>query len=255
MSKHHLKGFLTFLLFLFFSSCKTTKNIYFAYKVDTYAINSLKRFVTSSRVISFGDYLFEFRIRTNFRDTLHGETGTISTFVYFDTIGVYLLSSNEKVFYEFDTFAPKNSIIKTGIRSKKEFGHHFSDSDSIYTDQDSIEPFIIIDTLINNIQCSYTKLIPTKKNNDSVEIRLTLVKNKNFNSLYRIGGFKFPDKEYCIVGYSAYSLKKNEGFVQELNALRPLTELEKDICENMVVKSKACIVDTIKEYTTKDKLH
>lgn len=255
MSKHHLKGFLTFLLFLFFLSCKTTKNIYFAYKVDTYAIDSLKRFVTSSRVISFGDYLFEFRISTNFSDTLQGETGTISTFVYFDTIGVYLLRSKEKVFYEFDTFALKNSLIKTGMRSKKEFGHRFPDSDTISTDQDSIEPFIIVDTLINNIQCSYTKLNPIKKNNDSVEIKMTLFKNKNFNSLYKIGGFKFPDKDYCIVGYSAYSPKKKAGFVQELNALRPLTELEKNICENMVIKSRSCIVDTIKGVNSKDKLH
>jgi hypothetical protein len=92
-----------------------------------------------------------------------------------------------------------------------------------------------------------------KATEDYNEMKIIMIKKPNFNSLNKIGGAVFPDKDYCIVGIDVYSFKGNDGFVQEIDALRPLTEKENSICKSMIAKTKLAVTDTIKGFSFKEK--
>lgn len=230
------------------SGCKIPKNLFFSYKVDSYSTDTTKHLLTSSSLISYGDHLFEFKMRTNIKSVIHGEADSVTSSIDYDTTGVYLLSGKNKLYFEFDTFTIKNKIVKAGKLSEKEFGQKYPASDSVFSATGiTSDP---ADTVINNINCSYVVIVSKNTNaEDSVEVKMILIKNPNLNSLYKIGGAKFADKDYCIVGYDFYSYKNKEGFVQEMADLRPLTKKEQKICESMIIKSKAHIVDTVKPKT------
>ncbi len=235
----------SFLVVLFLYCCKMPKEVYYSYKVNSYAIDTTKRLVTSNNLISFGDYLFEFNVKINIKNELLFESGGVKSSIEYDTVSVYLLQNNNLYYYELDTFSIKNKVIKTGKLWEKLYGQHFDSSDLV---QSKSSPYIFpVDTVINNIQCYYATVNRANKNSgDYNEIKIILIKKEKFNSLNKIGGAVFPDKGYCIVGIDAYSFKNNDGFVQEIEALRPLTEKEKRICESMISRSKSAVIDTIK---------
>ena len=229
----------TILLFQFFYSCNTSKEIYYSYKVDSYTIDTVKRFFASSSLISYGDYLLEFKKRTNISDVVYGETGAVTSSSNYDTTGIYLLSSTNGMYFLFDTFALKNEIIKTGKLTDKEYGVRLTSTGNQIPTETVIYKTIPLDTIINNIKCFYIDIISKNKNtNDSFAQRVILIKSVNFNSLYRINGTKFIDTNYCIVGVQVYNLKQKQGYLEELDLLRPLTDKEKKICESMVKKIK-----------------
>lgn len=238
------------LVIFFLYGCKGANEIYYSYKSNWYAYDTEKRFITSNSLISYGDYLFEFKKRTNLEDGFRGESDSVTSTIHFDTIGVYLLGGKNRLYYEFDTFAFENKIVKAGKLSEKKFGQLYPDPIS----SEEIGYSAPVDTVINNIICFYSTVVPRNRNAiDSTVVKVILLKKPNFNSLYKIGGGEYPDKDYCIVGFSAYSFKNNDGFVQEVDALRPLTEKEKSICKSMLMKTKAAVVDTIRGVTLRDK--
>lgn len=227
------------LLVQFLYSCKTSKEIYYSYKVDSYTIDTVKRLFASSSLISYGDYLFEFKKRTNIREVLHGETGAITSSTDYDTTGVYLLSNTDGMYYQFDTFALKNEISKTGKLADKEFGVRLTSPNNHDTTETVMYKTIPLDTIINNIKCFYVDIVSKNKSaNDSINQRVILIKSAGFNSVYRINGAKFIDNDYCIVGVYFYNLNQKQGFLEELDSLLPLSDKEKNICESMVKKTK-----------------
>lgn len=245
-------GLITILIIQLLYGCKISKEIYYSYKSNWYSIDTVKRFVTSSSLISYGDYLLEFIRETNIKNELIGESGIITSSVCYDTTGVYLLGDEKRVYYEFDTFAIENKIVKVGKLSEKSLGQLYPDSDSMAGEE--IIYSNPVDTVINNITCFYSTVASRNKNReDSIGVKVILLKKPKFNSLYKIGGGEFPDKDYCIVGFYTYFFKGSGGAVQEVDALRPLTEKEKRICESMISRSKSVNIDTIKGLTSKNK--
>ena len=239
---NNLIGFLIIAEFLY--GCTTSKEIYYSYRVNTYTIDTVKHFIYSDNLISYSDYLFEFRNRMNVNRTVNG--GFDSTSISYDTIGVYLLSgTTNKLYYEFDTFALKNKVVKIGILTDKQFGYKFTLPAHQSTSDVSFTP--PKKKVINNIDCFITQIFSNNKTeNDSMNVEMVLIKNETFNSLYKMNGVKFTDSNYCIVGLHIFFLKKKESFLQDIESMKPLTEKEKDICANMIKKSKLCVVDTIK---------
>ena len=223
--------------------CTTPKEIFYSYKVNTYTTGPVKQFIYSNNLISYGDYLFEFKDRENRNRIVDSHSDT--TYIHYDTIGVYLLFRIDKLYYEFDTFTLKNEVVKIGRLTEKEFGFKFSPTvTNSYADFSFTPPKHII---INNINCFITEIVPSKKiEDDSIKQELILIKNTKFNSLYKMNGIKFTDNNYCIVGFHIYDLNKKQGLLQEIESMRPLTDKEKAICESMIKKSKSAIVDTIK---------
>ncbi len=222
----------SFLISCFIYSSCGPKEIFFSYKIERYSIDSLKRPISSSDLISYGDYLLEFRKRMNVINIQHGNKITEQQ-VNYDTISVYLLSEKSKMYYEFDTFSFDSKIKEKGKLADKKHGVGFSDSISVSAgDEIFSSP---AETTLNNITCFITK-ITKPGNKDSIEQKMLLIKSKKFNSVYNINGIKFTDNNYCIVGFYVYDAKKKEGFSEEINAMRPLTKKEKKICEMMVEK-------------------
>ena len=75
-------------------SCNTSRNVYYAYSTATYTVDTTKTLLGYDRLISYGDYLFEFKTEVQFNRHLYGD-GRDSMFIEYETIGVYLLSSAE----------------------------------------------------------------------------------------------------------------------------------------------------------------
>lgn len=69
-----------------------------------------------------------------------------------------------------------------------------------------------------------------KTNYDTIKQEAVLIKNKKFNSLYKMDGIKFTDSNYCIVGFNIYDLKNKQNFLQEIESMNPLTKKQKYIC-------------------------
>lgn len=166
---------------------------------------------------------------------MHGDEEPVNSIMY-DTIGVYLVSGKDQLYYEFDSFALKSKIIKHGPLSEKGSGVNLSpvkktdSSDTYYGPTEEV--------LINGIPCFYSSIISKKESAaDTVEQKVVLIKNEHLNSLYKIKGVEFTNKEYCIVGIDQHLLTQNESLVEEIKNLRPLTANEKKICSTMLKAS------------------
>lgn len=235
------------LILLFLYGCKTMPNSFYSYKVSTYTIDSVKHLLTTRSLVSFGDYLFEFRNRIKINSLKHGNDEEIVTSFKIDTISVYLMSNKSPFYFEFDTFELRAKIVQTGILTDKPFGVRFTLNSNNTGNKKNLRYSPPEKIIMNGVNCFYSEI--SQKDNgdgDSVRVKLLLVKNKNFNSIYKLNGESFSDNNYCIVGLDIYDFNRKQGLSEVIDALHPLTEKEKSICESMVQKSKTCITDTIK---------
>lgn len=214
-------------------SCSASKENYYSYKINNYyLIENLKTIYSSSSLISYGNYLFEFRNRLNISETIKGEVKKSSQF--YDTLGVYLMTTNKKVYYEFDKFSKNGKLIKNGNLEEKPTGVKFSFKSADTTASNFIYSFPRKE-IINNIDCFTTEVVPTlKTKQDSIIHKMILIKNPKFNSLFKVNGMNFTDKNFCIVGFTYFNKNTNQTFAQEIEAILPLTESQKKVCEQLV---------------------
>ena len=236
----------TISVLCFLYSCKTTKDLFYSYKTNFYTVDTGKHLFFSNSLISYGDYVLEFRTQTTIKGDLDIESQKTTSSVTEDTIGVYLLGSKNELYYEFNTFTVHNKVVQIGKLVNKPYGENFEPKDEKIYSTFEFRP--LKQTTINNIKCYYSEIFlkNDKAANDTLKMKMLLVKNAKLNSLYKVNGAKYTDKNYCIVGMNLYYINQKQSLVEEIDALRPLTKKEKDICENMVLKSKTCVTDTIK---------
>ena len=229
------KNFLwLFVLTGFFGSCTASKENYYSYNVDRYTVDSANHMFGFSSLLSYGNYLFEYKITTHFNTVINGPDKPVESVVY-DTTGIYLLSGKSKQYCEFDTFAMQSKIISKGPFSAKPTGAGVSpvvkttaDSSGAYYGPPQV-------TSMNHIQCYYSHISYKDQTlKDSIDQGALIIKNKNFNSLYKIRGIEFTDTAYCVIGFRITRLLKGDGFVEQINNLRRLTEKEIRICKRMV---------------------
>jgi hypothetical protein len=230
-----------FVVFALLASCGTAQQVFYTYKVDSYYMGQSKEQFTTSHVISCGDYLVEFRMRTNYKDSAIAKDGEIrlaGRVVTYDTLGVYLLTPDRR-YFEFDTFTVNANMRRQGPIADKEFGIKpvaASPEANKEADATGKKPTYspLVDTVINNIACYYTDEVRNKS--DSFGIRVYLVKNKQLTSIYKLLGGKWPNGEYCIVGMQAYLYEGGDGHTERIAELRPLTTTERKICESLITK-------------------
>jgi hypothetical protein len=190
---------------------------------------------TTNYVISYGDYMIEFNVRTNSRTKMVSNEITDQQ-IFDDTASVFLLSGKTESYWEFDRFYSKNKIIEKGPWSEKKFGLKLTKAvkDSVFQTPTFYQ--IEKDTSINNITIYPINVRNKETIGDAVTQKLLTIKNKKMNSLYKIMGYGIPDKRYCMVGIIAVDESKKQGLIQTINDLRPLTQIEIKICESMVKK-------------------
>jgi hypothetical protein len=223
---------------LLLNACVATKKMFYSYETNWYSIDSAKHLISPTRVISYGDYMFEFKIRTNINTEIYPNPDSVVSSTSYDTIGVYLISKEKQNFFEFDTFDLKSNIVKSGKWTEKETGTSLKSLEKDLRPNNSANFSSQRDTIINNILCFYSSTFSKKSDGDTIEEKLISVKNRYLNSLYKIQGMKFEDDSFCIVGFSFFDPKSKEMSYQDINNLRLLTEKERQICESMVRKAK-----------------
>jgi hypothetical protein len=246
MFRYFSVSLFTFTVFALLASCGTAQRVFYSYKVDGYYMGGQydnKRF-SNSHVISCGDYMVEFNVKTNFNDTAiahKGEINLVGSGVTFDTLSVYLLTPNWQ-YVEFDTFSLNAKVLGKGGLSEKPFGvkpQRPKPADKA-SDTTSKKPTYspLADTVINNIPCYYADQVRGKNDvQDTVGLRVYLVKNKQLNSIYKLLGGKWPNTEYCMVGLQPFFYENGAVYTERIANLRPLTTTERNICESLIRKA------------------
>jgi hypothetical protein len=226
-----------FIVIAMLNSCKYTNKVFYSYTSINYDVGGGKKenLQITSKLISYDECLFEFKIRKNTNDTVFMESNKKISSVSYDTNGVYLLPYKANRYFEFDTFALNNTIIKTGNITDKELGQKFpayNDTSLNYyknkTPKDTTiygQHYFYVDSLLKN-----------KDGADSVLSKLLLFKNRNFISNYKMGLANFNDKEYCPVGYHVFYYEKKVELLGIIEDMRPLTKEENKICASMLKK-------------------
>jgi hypothetical protein len=231
------------VIVLLFCGCKSSKGIYYSYKVGTYSIGTEKSFLYSDDLITYEDYLFEFEKLVRNRREIHGNSDT--TYTSYDTTGVYLLSGIDSLYFLFDTFALKNQIVGIGGIKDKPSGIKFKSAET------KSSPDVIFTTpkkvLVNNIRCFVARIVSKQPAQDSIEQKIFLIKNKHFNSLYKIYGIQYPENKYCIIGIQITNLMNNVSFLQQIESMKPLSEKQKEICAGMIRKAKLSVLDSVRK--------
>ena len=232
------KDLLTLIfIFLFFcTSCISLKKSGYSYTLNTCRIDTLtgKQVIFFSNQLTYGSYLFEFQNKVNIQKEIHG-THTSKSVTY-DTSGVYLLDGVKRQYFEFDSFILSRPIVSKGDFNNKPWGRKFLPVNKTKNSSSYFGP--MKDTMINGIPCFYSDVFTVNKNEkDSTAVKVILIKGKQFNSLYKINGLEFTNKNYCILGFNIYSNLRPESIVTEINNLRPLSNNEKLICKRLIKAS------------------
>lgn len=227
-----------------FCGCFNANQISYSYRVNTYTIDSSNRLYFFDELISHGEYLIEFQKRVNFERSI--TLASDSTVASYDTVGVILLSAKTHLFYQFDTFAVSNKLLSVGLIANKPGGTRLNFSKNSPVSNGS---FTTVNPIkLHGVDYFVSEVVGDDKNRrDSIKQEILLFKNRNFNSLFKINGVKFPDSEYCIVGFRITDLKTKQIFLKTPVSLRTLTAEEQKICRSMVEASKKARTDTIQK--------
>lgn len=218
----------------FYCGCNTVKTATYSFNIDRYVIDTASHLLGFSSLISYGDYLFEYKINTNF-NTIINPNGTVLNSIVYDTTGIYLLSGKTKQYCEFDSFGLKSKILSKGPFSAKPTGAGITPVEQVAPDSSDSYYGPPQPVSINRVPCYYSNImLKNEAPEDSTIQSAILIKKENFNSLYKIRGIQFVDTAYCIVGFRKTHLLNYETFVEQINNLRPLTEKELKICKSMI---------------------
>lgn len=222
----------------------TAKNTNYAYRSEVYEVfENTRHNISFGNFISYDSALFEFIITRRDTSEIVSETETILKSTTYDTTGVYLLANNSKYYIQFDTFAIKSSIVKTGRLENKPNGEKLETNSAGITGLNNIS---FKDTLLFNQPYYYLDTTSAvKEMADTAEVKLFFIKNKYLNTIYKIYGKILPDKEFCMAGVGVYlrKLKSNTMFI--VKDLRPVTHSEEKICRALLQKARYAVTDTI----------
>lgn len=232
-----------FCICLFIWSCRVSQKNYYSYNVEKFTYEAkasesdpVKTLFNFSSILSYGDYLFEYKIITHFDKEYHGYKRVIRK-KYYDTSGVYLINAKSKQYYEFDNFSADGKLLKAGPVSDKEKGMDISP----VTKTDSSDTYYgpLQEVILNNVTCYSSEILDKKSaQKDAVQSKVIMVKKENFNSLFKVKGIEFTDNAYCIFGFGQTAADKSEYFSDEINNLRLLTTKEISICQSLIKKAE-----------------
>lgn len=235
------KTIIRYLFFIAFSivlqSCATQKKYYGIYSVNTFGYDSANNINLRifTHIISFGEYLFEYKLAKHNGKVFKGDE-LVSDETKYDTTGVYILAAQNKRYYEFDTFALNASLKTQGAIENKKQGTIITFANKADVLKTRYGP--VTQKLVNNVTSYVAEVMPTEISPiDTFKMEFTLVKNKQLNSLYKFSGIEFIDKNYCIVGTNMYNLIEKESVQTSINNLRQLTKAEEAICTSMLKKA------------------
>ncbi|RYE50453.1 MAG: hypothetical protein EOP48_19735 [Sphingobacteriales bacterium] len=229
-----LLGLVAFILI----ACSDARGQHYTYKIRTYALDQGKNLLSVSRLISYEDYLFEFRTQVNIADTITDGSAPKRGITYTNKGGFYLLKNKSDLYVEFDSFSLNNKIVKKGKIAEKEFGVKSGGYDTSTYSNRALFKTLPIDTVINNVHCSYIDIdLAAAKLDSALEQKIFLYRDKSFNSFYKLGNSNYFDPNYCIIGIYFFDNRLKQGYLEEPDQLRRLTKEEEKICAAIIKKA------------------
>lgn len=219
------------ILSSFCASCQFGKKSYYSYNLVTHGNTNTSKdhiFMYSS-LISFEGYVFEFKTRTYLEETKCGDSSVVKS-LYYDTTGVFVLCQQNKKYYEFDSFKLNSKLLDSGSIFEKKYGITISEPQK--NDSFNIDFKDVKEISVNGINCYSITLRSDKMQGQSQD--LILIKNRHFNSPYRVYGANLKNNDYCIVGYRMFDSTDKQWVNQEIKNLHPLAEEQVKICKYLI---------------------
>lgn len=232
-----------FCICLIVWSCRASQKNFYSYNVEKFTYETkagqsdpVKTLFNFSSILSYGDYIFEYKIITHFDKEYHGYK-EVKRKKYYDTSGVYLINARTRQYYDFDNFSITGKLLKSGPVSDKPFGLDITPVNK--TDSSDTYYGAPQEVILNNTTCYSSEILDKKSaQKDAVQSKVIMVKKENFNSLFKVKGIEFTDNAYCIFGFGQSAADKSEYFSDEINNLRPLTTKEISICQSLIKKAE-----------------
>lgn len=221
---------------LFISGCvEQAKNFSYESIVSTTEPNISDDLSIHSYFLSFNTYLFEFNVRVTKYDSILGGSNQIFRRVEYDTLSLFVLAPDTRMYYEFNTFDTNNKLIASGPFSKKPAGMRLLDT--VQKSTESKYEITLKDTMLWNQKLYYfSEIQKDRSNQDSVLANVFFLKEKNFTSLYDLMTTKFVNPSFSMVGFSYHYIEQKIVAQSVLKNLRPLTSKEEAICSSIVKK-------------------
>lgn len=221
---------------LFFGSCTLRKGYSYTQKTLIEFDTIQKKTILNDHMISYGSYLFEFKIGIYRNDTFNIISKTQTSNQRIDTFGVYLLDPIEKKYFEFKSFSSSSKILSKGNLSQKPSGFKLSDS----TNPNYFKLFekeILRDTILWGGKLSYFKYHElNNQKKDSIVSTILFTKNLNINTKFDYYYSKFIKPKTSMVGYISENINNKERLVSTFENVIPIDKKSNKICRDLINK-------------------
>ncbi len=238
-----MKLFLSLILFAFFAVPNDVwSQPYVSYETRSYTGSKglLNDMQSTSRFLSHGDGLLEFRLKNSFLDSLT-PTGERKTYkVLYDTIACYYLDLRTTRYFEIDCFSVKHKIIGTGRFSDKPSGVPIT-NDPKFLDHDMI-PNSVRDTVVEGKLCKAADF--TGESTPAIGPQKMIVIFRNdlqFNSIFACTSFLEQHLDWIPVSYFVVAVNFGDAYMIRIENLN-----ESDKSARQIFDAIRKTVDTFK---------
>lgn len=230
-----MKFRLQFILFFFnvlFLGNRSFAQQAISFQQKTISINgSSPEQVSVQSFISFGAYLFEFKLALRFNNIVDIEANSIEGQTWYDTIGVYLLNPVSRTYVEFDSLHPNARLVKRGKISEKEFGFKYRDTATDYFAPYATEE--LRDTVLWNHQLLYIPF-EINENNETYTSTIFFSKNPLLNSPFDYVYSKFSKPKLSMVGYTLFFEDKKQKLELRFENEKVLDRSWQNTCKKLI---------------------
>lgn len=225
--------FLIFSLFFLGNNSFAQQAISFEQKTISIT-DTIQELVLVSRFISYGNFLFEFKMAKWDSVEVFTESKIINSKSFEDTVGVYLLNPISRTYVEFDSLHPNAKLVKRGKISEKEFGFRYRDTATDYFAPYASEE--LKDTVLWNQQLLY---IPFEINDKNEKYHSTIFfsKDPSLNSPFDYVYSKFSKPKLSMVGFTLFFEDKNQKLELRFENVKELDKSWQNICKKLIEKA------------------
>ncbi len=227
-----------FLLFLLTIGCTTKKISNFSYQMSIYTIEADKKtnMNMTQFLANYNGFVLEFNVGRSFIDTIYHQSRKRTTELKYDTLGLFVLDPQKRMYYEFNSFNDTCKLLKCGSFSQKKIGMALSDTIASIDPKRKPNLNLLRDTFLFNEKILYYKdnIKEINSQQDSVVSFSFFLKNRDFVSLLDLMVPRMFESAYSLVGFSSNYIKLNVTTTGELENMRPLTSHEEKICKNII---------------------
>lgn len=203
---------------------------YLSYETRTYTGSNgvLRDMQMTSRFLSCGDGLIEFRLRVNVYDSMTAGGPRITYKIEYDTLACLYLDQKTRKYYQIDTFSIQHRVIGMGSFEKKTEGVPISKYPKLL-DPDMI-PQSIRDTLVDGILCKAADFTGESSKEIGPQKMTVVFRNDvRFNSIFANTSYLKQHPDWIPVSYFVVALNVGDAYMIRIENLSNASESAKQI--------------------------